>query len=164
MEGHVQLDRKGWVVVNNPHRASCTVCGKDFGIGHSGEGDVKTHLEIESGKFRMREVRASKQAKSVVFWGNEISLQSKVSTATAELGWVSHMNRHALSFGCLDYFMKLSTVTFPDSEAVTKISCGYMMNLQMSAAGLSQQACGNSGWTFLKKWKWIPTNLKTCRC
>ena len=109
---------------------------------------VKAHLEVESGKFRMREVRASEQAKSVVFLGNEISLQSKVSTAAAELGWGSHMNRHALSFGCLDYFMKLSTVTFPDSEAVTKISCGYMMNLQMSAAGLSLQACGNSGWSF----------------
>lgn len=89
--------------------------------------------------------------KSVVFWENEISLQLKVSTAATELGWVSYLNRHALSFGCFDYFMKLSTVTFPDSEAVTKISCGYMMNLQMSAAGLSQQACGNSGWTFLKK-------------
>ena len=53
------------------------------------------------------------------------------------------MNRHALSFGCLDYFMKLSTVTSPDSEAVTRISCGSMMNLQMSAAGLSQRGCGN---------------------
>lgn len=129
------------MVVNNLHRASCAVCGKDFGIGHSGEANVKAHLETESGKFRMREVSASKQTKSVVFWGNEISLQSEVSTAAAESAWVS-MNRHALSFGCLDYFMKLSTVTFPDSEAVTRISCGYMMNLQMSAAGLSQ-GCGN---------------------
>lgn len=45
-------------------------CGKDFGIAHSGEVNVKAHLEIESGKFRMREVSASKQTKSVVFWGN----------------------------------------------------------------------------------------------
>lgn len=26
---------------------------------------------------------------------------------------------------------------------MTRISCGYMMNLQMSAAGLSQRGCGN---------------------
>ena len=98
-------------MVNNPHRASCAACGKDFGIAHSGEANVKARLEIESGKFRMRAVSASKQTKSVVFWGNEISLQSEVSTAAAELAWASHMNRHALSFGYLDYFMKLSIVT-----------------------------------------------------
>lgn len=163
MEGHVQLDRKGWMVVNNPHRASCTVYEKDFGIGRSGEGDMKAHLEIESGKFRMGEVSASKQTKKCCLLGkwNQPSLKSINSSCWIRVGVLPEQTCLVL-WVCFDYFMKLSTVTFPDSEAVTKISCGYVMNLQMSAAGLSQQACGNSGWTFLKKW--IPTNLKTCRC
>lgn len=88
MEGHIQLDRKGWMVVNNPHRASCTVCEKDFGIGHSGEGDVKAHLEIEPGKFRMREVSASKQTKKCCLLGkwNQPSVKSVDSSYWIRVG------------------------------------------------------------------------------
>ena len=39
-------DTYNWIRdVNNPPRASCTLCGKEFGIGHGGERDVKGHFE-----------------------------------------------------------------------------------------------------------------------
>lgn len=69
----------------------------------------------------MRQASAPKPAKGGVFLGNEISIHPKV--AAGELAWVSYTDRHALSYGCLDCSMKLSKVTFPDSEVVTKIFC-----------------------------------------
>ncbi|KAF5929817.1 hypothetical protein HPG69_002542 [Diceros bicornis minor] len=95
-------DTYDWIRrVKNPNQAHCTICRKEFGIGHRGEGEVKVHMETESHKH---------------------SVQAKI--AAAELAWAYHTNKHALSYCALDCSMKLSKVTFPDSEVAAKISCG----------------------------------------
>ena len=37
-------------VTGNIYRANCTLCKRDFGIGHGGEGDIKTHMASKSHK------------------------------------------------------------------------------------------------------------------
>lgn len=116
-------DTYNWIrEVNNPNRALCTICRKEFGIGHGGEGDVKAHMETESHKSRMRQSGASKPIKSGFISRKYTNVQAKV--AATELTWAYHTNRHALSYRSLDCSMKLSKVTFSDSEVATKISCG----------------------------------------
>lgn len=52
--------KDNWIrEVNNPSRAYCTICRKEFGIGHGGEGDMQT----VSHKSRMRQVSAGNQSK-----------------------------------------------------------------------------------------------------
>nr|XP_023479871.1 uncharacterized protein LOC100069254 [Equus caballus] len=116
-------DTYNWIrEVNNPNPALCTICRKEFGIGHGGEGDVKAHMETESHKSRMRQSGASKPIKSGFISRKYTNVQAKV--AATELTWAYHTNRHALSYRSLDCSMKLSKVTFSDSEVATKISCG----------------------------------------
>lgn len=86
------------------------------------ENGVWKRISRQSHKSRMRQASASKPANGGVFLGNEISIHPKV--AAGELAWASYTDRHALSYGCLDCSMRLSKVTFPDSEVVTKIFCG----------------------------------------
>lgn len=40
-----------------------------------------------------------------------------------ELDWKYFMKEHALSYCSLDFPMKLSKVTFPDSQIIRKLSC-----------------------------------------
>ena len=35
-------------ITGNVYRANCTLCKWEFGIGHGGEGDIKTHMSSES--------------------------------------------------------------------------------------------------------------------
>nr|XP_012606182.1 uncharacterized protein LOC105863530 isoform X1 [Microcebus murinus] len=115
-------DTYNWIrEVNNPNRAYCTICRKEFGVGHGGEGDVKKHMETESHKSGMRQA-SLESIQSVFISQKDISVQSKI--AAAELAWAYHTNEHALSYRSLDCSMKLSKVTFPDSEVATKMSCG----------------------------------------
>lgn len=115
-------DTYDWIrEVNNQNRAFCTVCRKEFGFGCGREGDVKAHMETVSHKSRMRQASVSKPIKSVFMSQKDTSVQSKI--AAAELAWAYHTNKHVL-YHFLDCYMKLSEVTFPDSEVATKISCG----------------------------------------
>lgn len=41
-----------------------------------------------------------------------------------ELPWEYFTNNHAVSYCSLDFSMKLSKVTFPDSQIETKLHCG----------------------------------------
>ncbi|XP_023378429.1 uncharacterized protein LOC105304797 isoform X2 [Pteropus vampyrus] len=116
-------DTYDWIrEVNNQNRAFCTICRKEFGFGCGREGDVKAHMETVSHKSRMRQASVSKPIKSVFMSQKDTSVQSKI--AAAELAWAYHTNKHVLSYHFLDCYMKLSEVTFPDSEVATKISCG----------------------------------------
>lgn len=57
-------DTYDWISeVNNRNRAYCTICRKEFGIGHGGEGDVKVHMETVSHKSRMRQASVCKPIK-----------------------------------------------------------------------------------------------------
>lgn len=40
-----------------------------------------------------------------------------------KLAWKYFMNKHTLSYCSLDFSMKLSKVTFPDSQIATKLYC-----------------------------------------
>lgn len=117
-------DTYNWIrEVNHPNRAHCTLCRKECGVGHGGEGDVKAHTETVAHKSRMRQASASKPVESVFMSQKDTNVQSKI--AAVELAWAYHMNKHALSYCSLDCSMKLSKVTFPDSEVATKVSCGW---------------------------------------
>lgn len=83
---------------------------------------MKAHMETVSHKSRMRQASTSKTAKSVFRSQKDTNVQSKI--AAVELAWAYHMNKHVLSYRSLDCFMKLSKVTFPDSEVAAKVSCG----------------------------------------
>ena len=37
-------------VTGNVCRANCTLCKREFGIGHGSEGDIKTHMSSEGHK------------------------------------------------------------------------------------------------------------------
>ncbi|XP_058409245.1 uncharacterized protein LOC131412973 [Diceros bicornis minor] len=116
-------DIYSWIrEVNNPNRAYCTICRKEFGVGHGGEGDVKAHMETESHKSGMRQASTLESIQSVFVSQKDTNAQWKI--AAAELAWAYHTNEHALSYRSLDCSMKLSKVTFPDSEVATKMSCG----------------------------------------
>ena len=108
--------------VNNPKGAYCTICRKEFGVGHGGEGNVKTHMGTESHKSGMRQASTFESIQSVFVSPKHTSAQWKI--AAAELAWAYHTNEHALFYCSLDRSVKLSKVTYPDSEVATKMSCG----------------------------------------
>lgn len=116
-------DTYNWIrEVNKPNRARCTVCRKEVGVGPGGEGDVKAHVGIVSHQSRMRWASASEPVESVFMSPKDSSVQSKI--AAAGLAWAYHTNKHALPYCSLDCSMRLSKVTFPDSEVATKVPCG----------------------------------------
>nr|KAF6444299.1 hypothetical protein HJG59_008591 [Molossus molossus] len=108
--------------VNNPNRTYCTICRKEFGVGYGGEGGVKKHVETEFHKSEMRQASTFESIQNVLVSQKDTNAQSKI--AAAELAWAYHIDEHAFSYRSLDCSMRLSKITFPDSEVATKMSCG----------------------------------------
>lgn len=82
---------------------------------------MKAHMQTDLYKSGMRQTSASKSI--TIFFVSQKDDNAQFKIAAVELTWAYHTNRHALSYRSLDCSIKLSKVTFLDSDVVTKMSC-----------------------------------------
>lgn len=78
--------------------------------------------ETESHKSKVRQASTSKSIESFFTSPKDTNAQLKI--IAGGLVWAYHMNEHSLSYNSLGCLMKLSKITFHDSEVSTKMSCG----------------------------------------
>ena len=85
-------DTCGWTTeVNNPNGAYCTICRKEFGVGHGGEGDMQAHMETEFHKSGMRQASTLESIQSVFVASKDTNAQLKIS-ATKSAWHTTQMN------------------------------------------------------------------------
>lgn len=94
--------------VNNQNRAHCTIRRKEFGVGHGGEGNVKTHVETKSHQFRVRQVPLNQS--KVFLFPQKTSMFSQKQQLLNQFGIP---RKQTLSYGSLDCSMKLNKLLFP---------------------------------------------------
>ena len=103
-------------VTGNVYRANCIRCKREFGIGHGGEGDIKTHMSSESHKQAERVAKQSNILTKFMISSNSTGLQDEV--IVAEILMVYHSVNHSHSLDCT---LKLLPVVFNDSSKASKI-------------------------------------------
>jgi hypothetical protein len=109
-------------VTGNIYRASCTLCKRDFGIGHGGEGDIKTHMASKSHKQAERVTKQNNIMTKFLISSKNTGLQDDV--IAAEILMVYHSVNHSHSYRSIDCTLKLLPVVFNDSSKASKMSCG----------------------------------------
>lgn len=109
-------------VTGNYHRAYCTLCRREFGIGHGGEGDIKIHISSESHKNADRAAKQSGMLSKFMIPSKDMAMQDEI--IAAEISMVYHSVCHSHSYRSLDCTMKLLPVIFQDSAKATRMSCG----------------------------------------
>ena len=102
---------------NDPQKADCTICRRNFTITHGGEADVKRHGDGEVHKKNVQQRNANASMSSFVTKQKE-SNTDKVTAA--EVTSVYHNVQHGLSYRSGDCGTKLSPVMYPDSEIAKK--------------------------------------------
>ena len=95
---------------NDPQKADCTICRRNFTITHGGEADVKRHGDGEVHKKNVQQRNANASMSSFVTKQKE-SNTDKVTAA--EVTSVYHNVQHGLSYRSGDCGTKLSPVMYP---------------------------------------------------
>uniref|UniRef100_H3ASF3 Uncharacterized protein n=1 Tax=Latimeria chalumnae TaxID=7897 RepID=H3ASF3_LATCH len=106
----------------DPFKACCTVCNKDFSILHGGNYDVKQHA---AGEMHIRNIKSKSSSQLInTFFVPKGSSEGDKVTA-AELATVYHTVKHNLSYSSMDCGVKLMQKIFNDSGSIEKkLSCG----------------------------------------
>ena len=110
MENYVRLYNSSyWLpVTGNVYRANCTLCKREFGIEHGGEGDIKTHMSSESHKQAERIAKQSNTLTKFMISSKNTGLKDEV--IAAEISMVYHSVNHSHSYRSLDCTLKLLPV------------------------------------------------------
>ncbi|XP_078282406.1 uncharacterized protein LOC144608476 [Rhinoraja longicauda] len=113
--------KKTWVqpVGGDSTKAFCTLCRREFSIGHGGESDLTQHASTAVHKKATLAEGASKVAKLV-----RKSTAENDKIAASEASYVYHTVKHGLSYNSTECLAKLNCALFSDSNVMKKMHLG----------------------------------------
>ena len=97
--------KKTWVkpVSGDSTKAFCTLCRREFSIGHGGENDLTQHASTEMHK----KATLAKGASNIgAFFVTSTAENDKI--AASEASYVYHTVKHGLSYNSTDCLVKLN--------------------------------------------------------
>ena len=108
-------------VPGNEFKACCTLCRREFSIGHGGLHDVSTHNKSE---LHLRAVDAARSSSVRSFFVRTSPAGVDRQAVAAEVTRIYHAVKHHVSYNAADCGAKLDSLTFPDSAIARKTACG----------------------------------------
>lgn len=108
---------------NNPNKAFCKVCCKEFSIGHGGESDLKQHASSKSHKENIIKVKQNNMISTFLKKTEEVE-PLNLQVIAAEVTHAYHIVSHHQSYLSNDCMSKLFPILFPDSKIANSIACG----------------------------------------
>uniref|UniRef100_A0A8C6LFC2 Uncharacterized protein n=1 Tax=Nothobranchius furzeri TaxID=105023 RepID=A0A8C6LFC2_NOTFU len=113
--------KQTWIkpVSSNTTKAFCTLCRREFSVGHGGENDLTQHAATDMHK-------KAKQAKGASNIGAFLATSTAENdrVAAIEAAYVYHTVKHGLSYNSTDCLVKLNGALFSDNNVVKKLHLG----------------------------------------
>ena len=124
--------KKDWVkpVSGQATKAFCTLCRREFSIGHGGEHDLIQHPVTEMHKKATLAKGASNISSFFSMSTAEID-----RIAASEATFVYHTVKHGLSYNSIDCLVKLNGTLFNDSNVMKKVHLGRTKDGHNERAG-----------------------------